>query len=267
MVVTSCVDDFIYPCLTSTGVVDESSLEIQDGCFRCCSSEEKRRDGFGSERSSTSKRRYKVVLAVSPLAGLKGFVGYHSSVIVAGEEFFFSPTGIGASTGLPTVSGGIFQSHNAEMQLHYVGHTDVSGFDLLAALARHFKPGTYDLLLKNCNHFTDCALYVLCGRRMWRGFCAMERLGAFVDGNFGFIQKISQGEYTPNDKAVGFDVCEVIEFLRNRTDGKGWEEETLQVREQPALVRSPPHAPTRSLSVTPPLRPAARQFLGARRGP
>ncbi|CAE7677233.1 spin [Symbiodinium pilosum] len=46
-------------------------------------------------------------------------------------------------------------------QVVYMGLTRISGDDLREQLGRFFKRGSYDLLRKNCNSFTDCALFFL----------------------------------------------------------------------------------------------------------
>jgi len=145
---------------------------------------------------------------VSPLAGMKGAAGYHSSILVAGEEYFFSPMGIIHS---PTISS---HKQNPEMKLWQMGITKYSGADLMEFLDQYFPPGHYDLLRKNCNAFSDCALYFLCEQRLDWNFRTLERLGKLADDHAGIIQSISAGEYMPNPRAVGFDVETVIEEIK-----------------------------------------------------
>lgn len=149
----------------------------------------------------------RVELAVSPLLGLGGVVGYHSSVLVSGTEFFFEPTGIrgvlaDALLKHKTASGG---SHTSCPTRIVIGGSRRTGKELVEFLEPHFKAGTYDLLRKNCNSFTDCALFFLCGVRLDGGFRAMEQLGDFY-----LAPLLSLGGYTANSQAAGFEVEDII---------------------------------------------------------
>lgn len=77
---------------------------------------------------------------------------------------------------------------------------------LLAALGAHFRPGSYDLLRKNCNSFSDVAIYFLTGKRISSKFRQMEKLGSGLLGGAGLGQS-----YKPNPQADGFDVEAVID--------------------------------------------------------
>mmetsp|Transcript_65761 Transcript_65761/g.104109 ORF Transcript_65761/g.104109 Transcript_65761/m.104109 type:complete len:278 (+) Transcript_65761:61-894(+) len=175
-------------------------------CFACCGYEEER---CNQQRVPLPFRTSKtpsltVEVASSPLAGLKGAAGYHTSVILSGEEFVFTPMGVFHYDSI------VSHRRNPEMQLHYVGLTRYTGLDLLDCLDQHFPPDHYDLLRKNCNSFSDCALYFLCEQRLDPRFRKMERLGKFADDHVGLLQSISGGEYYPNPYAINFDVEKVI---------------------------------------------------------
>lgn len=149
----------------------------------------------------------RVELAVSPLLGLGGVVGYHSSVLVHGTEFFFEPTGIrgvlaDALLKHKTASGG---SHTSCPTRIVIGGSHRTGKELVEFLEPHFRAGTYDLLRKNCNSFSDCALFFLCGVRLDGGFTAMERLGDFY-----LAPLLSLGGYAANPQASGFEVEDII---------------------------------------------------------
>jgi len=135
---------------------------------------------------------------------MKGAAGYHSSVLIQGEEYFFSPMGIIHS---PNVSS---HKRNPHMQRLFIGLSRYSGNDLVEFFDSHFPPGHYDLLRKNCNSFSDCALYFLCEQRMDLKFRTVELFGRLADDHAGIIQSISGGEYLPNPQAVGFDLEAVI---------------------------------------------------------
>merc|ERR1712032_117988 len=66
----------------------------------------------------------------------------------------------------------------------------------------HFKPGSYDVLKKNCNTCSDCALGYLLGRRLDAEFSSLERLAQFAESNFGLPGLLTG--YTPNSKAATF---------------------------------------------------------------
>merc|ERR1712187_227734 len=79
--------------------------------------------------------------------------------------------------------------------------------------------GTYDLLQKNCNSFSDCALFFLLGKRLDTKYRSLEKRGK----SFPSVMK-SMG-YEKNDKADGFDVEEVIlgldpKAVFKKTEGK-----------------------------------------------
>lgn len=157
---------------------------------------------------SLRKPGFEVELAVSPLAGMKGAAGYHSSILIAAEEYFFSPMGIIHS---PTITS---HKNNSDMQLFHMGLSNRNGADLIEFMDQYFPPGHYDLLRKNCNSFSDCALYFLCEQRLDWSFRTLERFGKLADDHAGIIQSISGGEYTPNPRTVDFDVEAVIEDVK-----------------------------------------------------
>lgn len=154
------------------------------------------------------KPGFDVELAVSPLAGMKGAAGYHTSVLVAGAEYFFSPLGI--------VHSPVITSHksNPEMKLFHMGLSKYSGMDLMEFLDQYFPLGHYDLLRCNCNSFSDCALYFLCEQRLDLKYRSLEALGKIGDDYAGIIQKISAGEYVPNPRSVDFSVDDVISDIK-----------------------------------------------------
>ncbi|CAE8621095.1 unnamed protein product, partial [Polarella glacialis] len=148
-----------------------------------------------------------VELAVSPLAGLRGFAGYHTSVLVAGEEYYFCPSGICCSAKIVSHQDG------ASMRRIYIGLSQVSGCELLDFLTEHFRQGTYDLLLKNCNSFSDCALYFLCEQRLDLRYRTVEKLAWVADDNLGLLHSITSGEYKPNPRAGDFDSQAVLRAM------------------------------------------------------
>merc|ERR1719473_1230619 len=81
---------------------------------------------------------------------------YHSSISIDDLELSFSNMGI--STFLNT------RSHRGKPHYSNVfGVTSISSKDAVEVLKQRFRTGTYDLLRKNCNHFSECALALLLG--------------------------------------------------------------------------------------------------------
>lgn len=182
---------------------------------------------------------FDIELAISPLAGMKGVAGYHSSILVAAEEYFFSPMGIIHS---PRITS---HKNNPEMKIKHMGLSRYSGMDLMECLDQHFPQGHYDLLRKNCNCFSDCALYLLCERRLDMKYRSLERLGRLADDHAGIIQSISAGEYSPNPRAVGFDVEDIIDEIQAERDAAetAFEMEIVARREQRVFATDAMFAP------------------------
>eukprot|EP00439_Symbiodinium_sp_Y106_P017688 s5256_g2.t1 len=103
---------------------------------------------------------------------------------------------------------------------------------MLCFLSGHFQPGSYDLLRKNCNTFTDCALYFLCGKRLDSLFRllpkvdlvqdmrykAVETLACMADERTGILQSITRGEYSPNPEAEAPSLpVDDIDAMRSQT--------------------------------------------------
>jgi len=200
-------------------VFPEWVKELVDPCFDCQPRERVQRQAKrGTTASFDLMGQATVELVISPLAGLRGFAGYHTSVLVAGEEYYFSPSGICCSPKLT--------SHEACVQLQHVhiGLSRMSGVDLLDFLTDYFRPGTYDLLRKNCNSFTDCALFFLCCQRLEPRFRQIERIGRAADEHARLVQVVSRGEYVPNSRAFGFNLEQVIGEIEAERLGRGDEE-------------------------------------------
>lgn len=164
--------------------------------------------GFGrgpAFGTSTAKPQNKVQLAVSVLGGVPGATAYHSSVVVNGEEFFFSDGGISSTTDLASHRNP--QNPSSTPQVIDMGMSQYTGSQLRAALDRHFPQGSYDLLKKNCNSFSDCALFYLLKKRLDKKYRSLEQIGA---ANPNLMKMVSGGQYTPNPKAETFDLEKLI---------------------------------------------------------
>eukprot|EP00933_Yihiella_yeosuensis_P046070 TRINITY_DN41539_c0_g1_i1.p1 TRINITY_DN41539_c0_g1~~TRINITY_DN41539_c0_g1_i1.p1 ORF type:complete len:318 (-),score=41.16 TRINITY_DN41539_c0_g1_i1:509-1462(-) len=148
----------------------------------------------------------KVELAASQLFTIPGLASaYHTSVLVNGEEFFFSDSGIFSDRALT--------SHQGEpSEKTFMGHSKRTGSQLLHALQRHFRPGTYDLIHKNCNSFSDCALHFLLEKRLPSKYNAMEGLGRSAGPDL--LKQVTKGAYNPNQAANGFSSDAVVASLK-----------------------------------------------------
>ena len=135
---------------------------------------------------------------------MQGLLGYHSSVLVDGEEYYFTPSGIRC---YPKLS-----SHKRMSERVEAGESLLGGTVLLDALSRHFQPRTYDLLRKNCNNFSDCGLTLLTGKRLDSRLRSVESMGQLADSVM-LVQILSGGRYTPNEQVSGYDHEAVIATL------------------------------------------------------
>jgi len=197
------------------------AADLFQPCFDCHPAD---KDEVKSPTKQMPRYGNEVELAVSPIGNLRGAAGYHSSVLLGGEEFYFSPFGICCSRKL--------SSHESTVQRILVGFSDLTSKEIIGILSDDFCPGSYDLLRKNCNAFTDCALYLLCGRRLDSSFKALDVLGQMAD-SAKLVQALSLGAYTPNEKADGFELEAVIERIDSFT---------AQRRQKQAFAEFDPHA-------------------------
>eukprot|EP00931_Biecheleriopsis_adriatica_P041613 TRINITY_DN23770_c0_g1_i1.p1 TRINITY_DN23770_c0_g1~~TRINITY_DN23770_c0_g1_i1.p1 ORF type:complete len:257 (+),score=52.06 TRINITY_DN23770_c0_g1_i1:104-874(+) len=131
---------------------------------------------------------------------------YHTSVLVDEVEYCFG--GLGIVTGRPCMSHASFQEKTEVIDL---GLSPMSGEEMKQVLTMFFLPGSYDLLRKNCNNFSKCAIYCLLGMPMDRKYQAMESVAAQATA---LVQLLTFGGYTPNPDADGFMDENVVEILR-----------------------------------------------------
>lgn len=143
-------------------------------------------------------------LVVTPIGPHVGVQAYHSSILVDGLEYSFGPAGITVTEGL--TSHRRFGRAAHETQILYMGlarHSEVAG--LFESLRPFFLMNTYDLLRKNCNSFSDVALYFLLGCRLRRDFRVADCVGKACSG---LVQVL--GSYRPNPNADGWEVAQVL---------------------------------------------------------
>lgn len=132
--------------------------------------------------------------------GLPGIKAYHTSIMMQDQEFSFGATGIVQA---PPLTSHHCLSRTPEIVT--LGHTVLSGDEMLMALRQFFGLGTYDMLRKNCNTFSDCAMFFLLGIRLHPGYCELERIGYLAERAFQLMQAITGGAYRPNPALKHFD--------------------------------------------------------------
>mmetsp|Transcript_83132 Transcript_83132/g.164952 ORF Transcript_83132/g.164952 Transcript_83132/m.164952 type:complete len:337 (+) Transcript_83132:108-1118(+) len=170
--------------------------------WRCCVPS-RSLSGQGDEEDARGPATNHIQLAASELFNIPGLAtAYHTSVLVNGEEFFFSDSGILWDRALTSHQG-------KPSELVDVGFSPYTGVQLLNSLQPHFMPGSYDLIRKNCNSFSDVALYFLLRKRLDKKYSALERLGQRASPDM--LQRFTKGMYVPNHVASSFCSDKVIQ--------------------------------------------------------
>jgi len=172
----------------------ESSRELHDDMALCCRVPWKSRPARRVEMAYTQ---------FGP--GLPGIKAYHTSIIIQGREYSFGNTGVVQAPPLTS-----HEHLTREHDIMLVGHTTLTGDEMIMALRQFFNKGTYDMLRKNCNTFSDAAMFFLLGIRLNPGFCELERVGYLAEHFFHFMQGITGGSYRPNPAAKNFDIEQLI---------------------------------------------------------
>mmetsp|Transcript_29122 Transcript_29122/g.83485 ORF Transcript_29122/g.83485 Transcript_29122/m.83485 type:complete len:240 (-) Transcript_29122:113-832(-) len=179
---------------------------------------------IGSQEPREGPTRHTVQFAATPIGPQVPGVpdAYHTSVAIDTTEYSFGPSGLAAMQ--------IFTSHHhfpkGPAEVLDVGITAMSGSELRAALLCDFRAGTYDMLRKNCNSFSDCALFYLLGMRLDAKYRVMEQMGASADEHLGIIRAMTMGDYVPNPKAADFEVDGIVDRIRRAR--------TVRVRRTPS---------------------------------
>lgn len=158
------------------------------------------RNGSSASGSRFAAAAREVQVAVTEIFCILGVPAYHSSVIMDGREYYFDAEGITSappfwSHGGPRnldecaeaspSSGQCFAMcktqclaapPNLRTQVVKMGKTCEASSDLVRALSPFFEPGSYDVMHKNCNAFSDVALSFLTRRRLDPQYTRMERM-------------------------------------------------------------------------------------------
>lgn len=172
------------------------------------------------------EREYEVKLAATCFMAVGGVECFHTSIIVDDNEYFFDSLGIMVA---PPLWSHLQAQAKGAPQLETIdyGTTTLSGKGMAEALRPHFGKNSYDLLYKNCNHFSDCALYCLNGSRLTGRINRIERMLActspvstnLMNSMFRYLIERRTGEpcesdiYVTNPLAKDFLTAEVIEEL------------------------------------------------------
>mmetsp|Transcript_33075 Transcript_33075/g.70962 ORF Transcript_33075/g.70962 Transcript_33075/m.70962 type:complete len:380 (-) Transcript_33075:39-1178(-) len=174
--------------------------------FNCCSGVNREASFGGSIELPASIRGMRVELVATSLLGLGGTVGWHTSVMVNGTEYYFDYAGINVSP--------VLESHEGDdTTTTFVGYSTLSGSAMVSILEQHFRANTYDKLRKNCNSFSDCALYLLCGKRLPTKLGRAERFGRVLDEKVASLERLLGEGFARNNAADDFDIDSVINSL------------------------------------------------------
>lgn len=171
---------------------------------------------------------HRVRVAATELLNKFGITAYHSSVCVDDREYYFDSFGILTAPALHSHHINRAQRKSQlKTEVAEVGISHHSGAALVRALQRFFEKGSYDVLFKNCNSFSDCALYFLTGTRLDGRFSRVERLmtatspvstammnqlfRAYLEHNTG--RRVEVDVYVTNPLCQDFSVQDVIAYI------------------------------------------------------
>jgi len=196
-------------------------------------------------------------LAATPLFQILGFTAYHTSIIIGERELFFDGAGIVQADAFWShewCDGARARSSSYETEVVEMGLTELDPSGSSRILEPFFETGTYDVLRKNCNNFSDAALWLLARRRLESKFNRLERwVLALEPVSLDVIRRVllmgrremaeNQAEsmgYVPNPRSVGFNVEDVVGRLSTPSGGS-----SCFVRSSYCCARSAPLPPKR----------------------
>eukprot|EP00930_Biecheleria_cincta_P054743 TRINITY_DN4112_c0_g1_i15.p1 TRINITY_DN4112_c0_g1~~TRINITY_DN4112_c0_g1_i15.p1 ORF type:complete len:205 (-),score=33.44 TRINITY_DN4112_c0_g1_i15:167-781(-) len=196
----------VRPGLGSCARFAQGCGEVQSGQQLSfdCSGKSPGSTGFAtaSTNPQANPGECKVLVAATEIVKLAGISAYHTSVILGSREYYFGAEILPA--GISMCKGGA----------------------MMEALQPFFVQGSYDVLHKNCNSFTDAALVFLTRRRLDACFTRLERLLRAAEPiSTGVIDKLVRafgtnagcpgGGYQVNPLAQGFSVDDLVETLQH----------------------------------------------------
>uniref|UniRef100_A0A7S2QAB6 PPPDE domain-containing protein n=1 Tax=Zooxanthella nutricula TaxID=1333877 RepID=A0A7S2QAB6_9DINO len=154
----------------------------------------------------------RVQVALTPIGPwVLGMQAHHTSVLLNNVEYYFTRSGIVVGTGTQSHAG--FARGGNDTFIVDVGYAYIKPVNFEMALRPFFLPETYDLLRKNCNSFTDCALSFLSGVRLDTRYKVLESIALAADRYLLVVQGLSGGAYTPNPRSDNFEADEVAREL------------------------------------------------------
>lgn len=178
---------------------------------------------------------HEVRLAATEILKVAGMSGYHTSVLVDDREYFFDCLGIMVAPPLWShITGQVSQPAEARTQIIDMGTSACGGKALVQALHPYFQKGSYDIFYKNCNTFTDAALYFLTKSRLPGHHNRIERLVTAtnpISTNLinRMFRNVPQNDepsldfYVPNPVSDGFSVDELIAGFEEDSDSENSE--------------------------------------------
>jgi len=187
-----------------------------DGCFVQPASPA----GIGAVGSRAGS---KVQVAATEIVKLAGIAAYHTSLILGSREYYFGHEGLCTAPALWSHQRPPEQEAATPTKVMPIGASPYGGMALLQALRPFFLKGSYDVLHKNCNSFTDAALFFLTGQRLDGRYNRLERLLLAAEPlSTSVIDRLmrafssdsgSPGNgYQVNPLAQGFSVDAIIEL-------------------------------------------------------
>lgn len=152
--------------------------------------------------------------------GIPGLQVYHTSILVDGIEYYFGPSGVNSTTDC-----GSHRNLRNKPSVLPMGRSRIPGEEMKRMVSKLFRAGSYDVIQKNCNTFSDCALYYLLGSRLGWRYRGLDQAGAALDKQDsalmqGLLQALGVGVYVPNPEAAGFNISESLKWLSDVRDAR-----------------------------------------------
>lgn len=181
-----------------------------------------RTSGREHDRSLEHQEPHEIKLAATEILRVAGMSGYHTSIIIDDREYFFDCLGIMVAPPLWShLAGQMTLPREVNTEVIEMGRSSCSGKALVQALCPHFEKGSYDIFCKNCNSFTDAALYFLTRKRLDSRFNRIERVVTATDPvSIRLINRILRAPseagmpngdfYVRNPEVEGFSVEDLI---------------------------------------------------------
>mmetsp|Transcript_167520 Transcript_167520/g.537949 ORF Transcript_167520/g.537949 Transcript_167520/m.537949 type:complete len:190 (-) Transcript_167520:132-701(-) len=174
----------------------------------------------------SDKGAHEVRVASTEILKVAGLSGFHTSIIVDDREFFFDREGIMSAPPLWShLAGRAKHTEAVRTEISDAGRSSMGGRALVQALQPFFEKGSYDIFFKNCNSFTDVALFFMTRQRLDCRFTRIERFvmatnpvstsllnrlfRAFLENNTGQAGSLSKPRenYGQKDRIVFLSLC------------------------------------------------------------